>query len=109
MNQDRAIEVVKGWRCPHCFMEYETLEDAQECDQQCSTFLATEPASCDWCDHPGEHESPVEGRIFLISCGHYFYGLHEGDSGDAENDGYETIQRLRGVEALPWEYPDVEL
>ena len=60
---------------------------------------------CPWCDLPASYSSE-DGWEHL--CHHHDYGAHENSEGDAENDAYETLQRLRGVEVLPWEYPHLQ-
>jgi len=97
------------WSCEYCYTEHSTYEEAEECEKACKAFLAENPPTCDWCDMPAEHGDLVEdGRCMHFQCRHYDYGWHDTFVGDAENDRYETLQRLRGVEPLPWEYPDVQ-
>jgi len=99
--------VVMIWYCAQCHEGFDSREEAECCEFNHDADRRGEGPlrPCQWCDCPSTYNYD-DG--WIIDCDHHIYGMHENAQGDAENDAYETIQRFRGVEMLPWEYPHLK-
>jgi len=99
--------MMSRYACEICGFEFDTADDAARCEQECAEFMRVRRSrgapQCFVCDAPPSFDD-LEG-VWLQCEEHHDFGLHRNERHLVAEAEYEITQRLRGVQALPWEYP----